>query len=86
MKSNLSNNDEYIGHEYEFHRAIFVAAKNVVLQTFMEKRTRFLVRRAVCRRYGGWTNAGGSSRDTCSLVEVIGKKVARVPGWHCGGR
>ena len=37
MKSHLADKDEYIRHENEFHRTIFVAAKNVVLQTFMEK-------------------------------------------------
>ena len=42
MKSHLSDKDEYIRHENEFHRAIFVAAKNVVLQTFMEKMYKIL--------------------------------------------
>ena len=37
MKSHLTDKEEYIKHEIEFHRAIIGAARNVVLQTFMEK-------------------------------------------------
>jgi GntR family transcriptional repressor for pyruvate dehydrogenase complex len=42
MKANLSDKTEYIRHEIEFHRAIIGAAKNVVLQTFMEKMYKIL--------------------------------------------
>jgi GntR family transcriptional repressor for pyruvate dehydrogenase complex len=37
MKSHLTDKEEYIKHAIEFHRAIIGAARNVVLQTFMEK-------------------------------------------------
>lgn len=42
MKAHLAEKGEYIRHEIEFHRAVIAAAKNVVLQTFMEKMYKLL--------------------------------------------
>ncbi len=42
MKSHLENKEEYIKYEIKFHQAIITAAKNTILEDFMEKMYKIL--------------------------------------------